>query len=87
MESLQKQASRLAFALKHQCPFPFHPITLECWIHIPYITVNDRRVAQQILNNNRLTIRQLDTIIRYSKVYLQNKKFDDKNFIDISLIV
>ena len=87
MESLQKQASRLAFALKHQCPFPFHPITLECWIHIPYITVNDRRVAQQILNNNRLTIRQLDTIIRYSKVYLQNKKFDIKNFIDISLIL
>lgn len=87
MKSLQKQALRLAFALKHQCPFPFHPITLECWAEYPYITIDDRRVAKQILSNSLLTDRQLNTIIRYSRKYLHMKKCEDKNFLDISLIL
>ena len=87
MKSLQKQASRLAFALKHQCPFPFHLITLECWIHIPYITMEDRRIAAQILKNRNFSNRQADTIIRNTKKYLQMKNFDEETFIDLSLIV
>lgn len=87
MKSLQKEASRLAFALKHRNPFPFRPITLEYWVQLPYITMCDRRVVKKILNKPTLTNQQLNTIIRYARNFLFYEHFEDKNFINLSLIV